>query len=193
MLANYKSSISKFTLIASNFIPLLGVLFWGWSVFSILVLYWLESVIIGFFNIFKIMLSQGTLKNRLFSSLFFIFHYGAFSTVHFIAINSLFKNQNLTPDSIGFTYALAVLGFTISHLVSFIQNSIIKGEQRFISTSKQISIPYQRVMIMHVVVILGALGVDMLGSPLIALIILIAVKTIIDLKAHEKEHSPAIL
>jgi Family of unknown function (DUF6498) len=44
-------------LVAVNMWPLYGVLFFGWSLFSIIFLYWIENGIIGFFNIFKIALA----------------------------------------------------------------------------------------------------------------------------------------
>ncbi len=42
-------------LIASNCIPLVGVLFFGWRVADIVFLYWMENVIIGGFNVLKIL------------------------------------------------------------------------------------------------------------------------------------------
>lgn len=44
---------SIWVLIAANLIPLIGVLFWEWSTFEVVVLYWLENVIIGAINILK--------------------------------------------------------------------------------------------------------------------------------------------
>ncbi len=49
--------ISVLFLIAVNMMPLFGVLFFGWSLFSVMFLYWIENGIIGFFNIFKIALA----------------------------------------------------------------------------------------------------------------------------------------
>lgn len=45
--------ISVIALIASNCIPLIGVALFGWRVFDIVFLYWLENVIIGIFNAIK--------------------------------------------------------------------------------------------------------------------------------------------
>jgi uncharacterized protein DUF6498 len=50
--------ITVLFLIAVNLIPLFGVLFFGWSLFSIKFLYWIENGIIGFFNIPKIALGE---------------------------------------------------------------------------------------------------------------------------------------
>lgn len=40
-------------LIGANLIPLVGVLFWDWSTFEVVALYWLENVIIGAINVIK--------------------------------------------------------------------------------------------------------------------------------------------
>jgi hypothetical protein len=44
---------SVVALLAANVVPLLGVLFLGWSTFAIVVLYWAENVIIGAINVLK--------------------------------------------------------------------------------------------------------------------------------------------
>jgi Family of unknown function (DUF6498) len=57
-------SIAALFLIAVNTIPLFGVLFFGWSLFSIMFLYWLENGIVGFFNVFKIALARAAGPSR---------------------------------------------------------------------------------------------------------------------------------
>jgi hypothetical protein len=52
---------STVALIIANAIPLVGVLFFGWSLITILVLYWVENGIVGFWNIPKIALAQGSI------------------------------------------------------------------------------------------------------------------------------------
>ena len=47
-------------LIVANLIPLIGVLFFGWSVWNILIVYWLENGIVGVFNVLKMATAQGT-------------------------------------------------------------------------------------------------------------------------------------
>lgn len=44
---------SIWVLIGANLIPLIGVLFWDWSTFEVVALYWLENVIIGAINVLK--------------------------------------------------------------------------------------------------------------------------------------------
>jgi hypothetical protein len=45
-------------IIGSNFIPLFGVLFWDWTIESILFIYWWETLIIGLFAILKIFFAR---------------------------------------------------------------------------------------------------------------------------------------
>lgn len=45
--------VSVYALIAANILPLLGVLFLGWSTFAIVGLYWFENVVLGMINVLK--------------------------------------------------------------------------------------------------------------------------------------------
>jgi hypothetical protein len=48
-------------LVAANAIPLIGVLFLDWSLWTILVIYWLENGIVGFWNVPRMLLAGGQL------------------------------------------------------------------------------------------------------------------------------------
>jgi hypothetical protein len=48
--------------------------------------------------------------------------------------------------------------------------------------------PYGRVVILHLTILLGGFMVMALGSPMIGLILLITLKTFVDIKAHLKQH-----
>ena len=52
--------LSVVLLVAVNLLPLVGVVFWGWSLMLILVLYWVESGIVGAVNILKIARAEGS-------------------------------------------------------------------------------------------------------------------------------------
>jgi hypothetical protein len=55
------TSRSAILLLVANLIPLVGVLFFDWSLLTILVLYWLENGIVGLWNVPKIILAQGSI------------------------------------------------------------------------------------------------------------------------------------
>jgi hypothetical protein len=48
--------------------------------------------------------------------------------------------------------------------------------------------PYKRIIVMHLTIIFGGWLIMLLRSPVPALILLIALKTIVDLRAHRREH-----
>lgn len=58
-------SRSMAALLVANAIPLVGVLFFGWSLLTILVIYWLENGIVGFWNVPRILLAQSSVAPAL--------------------------------------------------------------------------------------------------------------------------------
>ena len=201
--------IAALLLVVVNLIPLFGVLFFGWSLFSIMLLYWLENGIIGFFNIFKIALARApssrgsgfTINRRPVSPsnkelriIFFIFHYGLFWTVHGIFVLVFFGLSSSSGlfSGIGLRgVAIAAAALFLSHGVSFFVNFLGKQEYLTVSPDQQMTEPYSRVVVLHVTILVGGFFADSLGAPLAALILLVLLKTVIDLLAHLKEHRKA--
>ncbi|WP_409432492.1 DUF6498-containing protein [Litorimonas sp. RW-G-Af-16] len=200
-------NLSGLILVISNLIPLIGVFAFGWDVGTILLLYWLESVIIGVLNVPKMMLTA--IKPRAHKSkqdgltlasvigtvprcIFFIVHFGMFSIVHLVFLRQFFPElpevKTLDWQS---PVALTALVLLVSHGVSFMINFLGKREYLTRDATSQMFAPYPRVMVMHVVIILGGFLVLSLGSPVYALVTLIAMKILIDLAAHNKEHRKA--
>lgn len=60
-----KLPVSAIALIGVNCIPLLGVIFAKWSVFNIVILYWMETVVIGFITVLRILTAKGTMSGVL--------------------------------------------------------------------------------------------------------------------------------
>jgi hypothetical protein len=50
---------SLIALVAANLLPVAGVLLWGWNIFEIVSLYWFENVVIGVFNVLKMLAATG--------------------------------------------------------------------------------------------------------------------------------------
>ena len=94
-------------LVGANLLPLAGVVWWDWSVFEVLLLYWLESGVVGALNVPKILLAGGDddgptstadaivdwqaeefpvewvarrsgIRDNVGVAIFFVFHYGVF-------------------------------------------------------------------------------------------------------------------
>lgn len=187
---------SAWLLILSNMIPLGGVLFFGWNIGLILLIYWIETVLIGVFNVPKLLTAQGTdgapqgqvpgLFGRFFLAAFFTVHYGGFNAGHFFFLKDMF---DLPP--IGMVPWIAVLGLALSHGGSLMINWFGRGEFRDSSANMQMFKPYGRIVIMHVVILIGGAMVQAFGAPIIALILLIVLKIIVDLTTHMVSHTDA--
>jgi len=84
-----------------------------------------------------------------------------------------------------------VLALVISHGLSFKDVFLGKGECLRVSWWRQKERPYLRLIVLHMTIILGAIAAALVGSPVGALVTMVAVKTAVDLWAHLKEHKTA--
>jgi hypothetical protein len=199
--------VSAWVLVAANVVPLLGVLLWGWSVLALLALFWMENVVIGVFFILRMICADprdaALWAGKLFMVPFFCVHYGMFTAGHGVLVFSLFGGksyevQGFSPlesaaraaDDFGLWLPLAVL--VASHFFSFCWNYLHRGEFRRARLTELMAKPYGRVIVLHVTILLGGFAAMMLGSPVWALLLLLALKIGLDLKAHLKEHSLAV-
>jgi hypothetical protein len=83
-------------------------------------------------------------------------------------------------------YAMGVL--YASHGISFVHNYLIKGEYATAKPEKLMGSPYGRVIVMHLAVLFGAFLTMALGSPVGILIILVGIKTYLDVVFHLRQH-----
>jgi hypothetical protein len=263
---------SAVTLVVANAIPLIGVLFFGWSLITILVLYWIENGIVGFWNIPKIALARGSIVPPLpemppsaaraasFSdehaeslqeawqrarelqaqgrtaagsspvltrlnlvpraglAVFFLVHYGIFWLGHgffvfmlptFVGMRTggceapIFPEPGEFPAGIGsvvgectsafgeIAWGSVLIGAAalfLSHGASFLLNYIGNGEYQRTSAPRQMTAAYGRVIVLHLTILFGGLVIATLGSPIGLLLILVGLKTLLDLSLHRREH-----
>ena len=127
-------------LILANLVPLAGVLWFGWDVWGILIIYWLENGIVGLFNVLKMRRAEGsedgspkavaetrrringfTVNGRPASGSdkaalipFFVMHYGIFWVVHGVFVLLLplfaFTGADGSPDFGASVDPLAMMG-----------------------------------------------------------------------------------
>lgn len=184
-------------LIIANFIPLWGVLFRGWDIANILHLYWAENLAFGLITILRILTNRharGSLPGKVFLSVFFTIHYGIFCYGHSVFVFSDFigGSHRLGASSGAADYLrehwFVVAGFFGSHLVSFFFNYLGKGEAERLDPGKVMFMPYRRIVILHVTIILGGMAVMALGSSAALVAVLVIAKTAGDLVLHFHEH-----
>ena len=188
------TSASSLLLIFANLAPIAGSMFFSWKLSDIMVLYWAESAIIGLFNIAKIAVIGRWAG--LFAGLFFAAHFGGFMAVHFLFIYTIFVEgfQGDGPSGdLAEVFALfaslwpALLALALSHGYSFFANFLGRKEHLGKTVKDQMSEPYSRIIFMHLVLIFGGGLAMVLGEPTIVILIVIAIKIFVDVRAHLKQ------
>lgn len=193
---------SVLALIAANLVPLAGVFLFGWEVFPLLLLFWFENVIIGFFNAAKMICASPDQKPqwaaKLFIVPFFCFHYGIFTFVHGVFVVAMFgggKSHGFPGPAMFISSMIelkllwAVLGLFISHGISFAHNFLIGGEYRRTGIPALMAQPYGRIVVLHLTILLGGFLMMALKSPTIGLVLLVVLKILLDLRAHLAERA----
>lgn len=198
-------SLPLIVLLAANLYPLYGVLERGWGVFELIFLYWMENVVIGLFNVLKMITNRpedlaGNL-GKLFLVPFFIFHYGMFTYVHGIFVIALFAPEELhlnvfgladyiyhrdTLFGNGMLTALTLL--IVSHAVSFYVDYVRSGDYERTTLQEWMGAPYGRVAVLHIGLIGGGFLVAALGQPVAGLIVLLFLKVGMDARSLILRH-----
>ena len=275
------TSRTAIALLLANAIPLVGVLFFGWSLLTILVLFWIENGIVGFWNVPRILLARQSLAESLpdmvgyagfdkaesaeaaallesrmraaqaqitietssgvrtvnpsafllgrlggvghaVLAVFFLIHYGLFWLGHGIFVFALptflgatsrtcIESPALPPgfppgfplepgllgagtcaspfgEVVWSNVAFAAVALFLSHGASFLLNYVGRREYLTTSPARQMAAPYGRVVVLHLTIIFGAMAVAVLGAPIAALVVLVVLKTALDLRLHLREH-----
>ena len=192
---------SVLALLAANLYPVFGVVFLGWDVFLLLVLFWMENLVIGFYTALKLLLvsrNNASWAAKLSATLFFCVHYGLFTLVHGVFVFVVFGGDIMGESSsevvstwqkfVDYQLGWATLALLVSHGVSFFYNYIRAGEYRQSNLNNVMQQPYGRVVILHLTIIFGGFLVALLGSPAVGLVLLIVLKTVMDIRAHLRQH-----
>ncbi|MDA1195054.1 MAG: DUF6498-containing protein [Planctomycetota bacterium] len=176
------SRASTIALVASNLVPLLGVIALGWDLGTVLLIYWAESAVIALFNALKMIRIDSREAWKFVP--FFLAHFGVFMAVHLVFLSvflmldapegqgtSLFGPMASRLDS---SWWFAVAAMVISYGLTFVVEFLGKRQYEGRTIMGQMMAPYGRVMLMHVVILVGALPVMLLGGawPLVVLLVL---------------------
>jgi hypothetical protein len=184
-------------LLAINAIPLLGVLLFDWSIASIMLLFWAENVLVGVVQVLKLWALPGdrlawTAKPPL--TLFFCLHYGLFCLVHGFFVLALFVGAPVGDVGLGDLaralgravwietgqgWALAAL--TLAYAAQFVLRDLPALRESNATGEALMREPYSRIIVLHIAILVGGGLAKALGSPLPALVLLIALKTALDL------------
>lgn len=187
------SDSSVISLLFSNILIIILATVQRWEISEILWVYWMQSVIIGFFNFLRILsLKNFSTKNfsinnrpapptsqtKIFTAFFFAFHYGFFHFIYAIFLFQFFSSGQ--PLDLNYLF-LGGLIFFLNHLFSYWHNKRI-DEQKTQNIGNLMFAPYARIIPMHLIIVVGAF----LGQS--ALLIFLLLKTAIDILTHTAKH-----
>ena len=190
--------LSSAFLIVANLVPLAMLRRGGWAPGDVLISYWLENVVVGGFGLIRILTARapqpGTSPVLLGG--FFVFHFGIFTLVHGAFTIFIAAVIGLSSSVQSWIYVAA--GLLVSHAVSLAFGWFGDGERNRTTPSTAMWQPYQRVVILHIVVLASVfilatsvsngLGTGGLDSSIryraVPAVLLIVIKTTVDLVVH---------
>ena len=179
---------SAIGLVVANLVPLVGVLFFGWSLFGVMWLYWAENGVIGAFALLRILTAGEGHGQKLGMAPFFVVHYGLFWTVHGAFVVSTFGDDVGLWANHGGLQVEGIVALALSHGASFVLNYLARGEWRTAAPGAEMFKPYGRVVLLHVVILAGGFLAEATGSGVVALALLVGLKTALDLGVHLVGH-----
>lgn len=189
--------------VALNLVPIVGVLFWGWSAFALIFLYWLENVVIGGRTLISMAASglagrSANLLGVFFFCAFFTVHYGLFCYGHGSFVVGMFAGDALGAHMLDLAGAARAL-FAQQPNLSWGLASIalwqtvllilfvVRGEAAKTDPLSLMGAPYPRILILHVAIIFGGFLLMVLNEPLAGLVVLALVKTAFDVREASGE------
>jgi hypothetical protein len=201
--------IATLFLIGSNLVPLVGIAFWGWDAFELLVLYWCETAVIGFWTAVEMTFRPAPFPDRNmerlshkmgrgFRSMLLMVNVAIFMAAHMAFLWNLFagpwKERIHGPEEFvrelivgnGLWMPLAVTFVTQGALLLYDllspagNTGAVSPFDTNIRSSSAIAGLYRRIVVMHLTILFG--GWILIGfAREHAATILVAVKTVIDL------------
>lgn len=182
-------------IVFGNLLPVFGVLFLDWDPGLILILYWIENFFVGLFTVPRILMAQGPpptagsviggtpLIARLGTAAFFTFHYGVFWIVHgFFALllaSEISPGESSPEEMRGF--GLAIIGILVIQAIQFWQAWLRPRAWETANPKMEMFLPYPRLLVLHITVLLGAAGLNAIGAPTWTMLLLCIGKMAIEL------------
>ena len=195
---------SALLMVAGNLVPLAGVLFFGWNLLAVMLAFWLDNVAIGIFAAGRILFARvdgktasghSTAVTRAYVAASFALQYGFVGLVHGLLVIGLFGlvGEKLAGEAVPEldVYVSAVLrqpeiliaaiAALLTRGIDFVTGYLRPRAYERADIGKEQSAPYRRVILLHVVVVLGGGIALALRSPVVALVMLVLLKTAGDL------------
>jgi hypothetical protein len=171
----------------------------GWDVSVLMWIYWGQSVVIGYFNVRRILdleafSTQGfrinnqavepTRETQRKTATFFAMHYGMFHLVYFVF---LFQDASLDGPVSLVGAGVCIFAFYLNHRFSWLDNRA-RDRARVPNIGNIMFFPYLRIIPMHLTILLGGFSG---GHGTFSLLCFLLLKTAADVAMHVIEQAMA--
>lgn len=166
MAAEAKTDRSVYVLVAANVLALLIAWLTQMSLRELMLVYWIQSVIIGVMQVIRILSLQRfstenfemnrqpldeTKASKVKVALFFLVHYGFFHAVYLLFLT---VGSRHGPSGSAIGYLLCALVFAINHAYSMLVN-VRRDAEGKPNLGTLMFLPYARIFPMHLTIIFG--------------------------------------
>lgn len=192
--------VSVVLMVASNLLPLIGVLLGWMSWADVFVVYWLETVLLGLFAVVRIATALGdpgvTRKSRLQTAGLFLLHFGlvaaALGAVVWWMVGAAVSMGEESggdvrwlaePPTLAWgSWVFAGVGIFLSHLFMLVVYWFGRDERRLYSSWSCMWAPYPRILILYPFYAMNVwvLVVLVLFAPVLLVVLLVACKLALD-------------
>jgi hypothetical protein len=182
-------------IVGANAIPLLGVVLAGWDAFTLLMLYWFESAVIGIWVCVSVAMGDGRIEmfgatgdkggfaSGTGMALFIAAHAGIFMFVHLFFLFGFASINNV--DEPGMDVLLTLLidkGLWLPVAGLFVLRGLVTVSDKLAGRPAGPVVLgfYLRIVVMQFVILLGGFFAILMGGSIVPLLILVALRIAID-------------
>lgn len=190
------------TAIVSAAVTANGVLLYGWPVFVVMLLFWVENLLVGLANVVRIVVAGvraggAGVAAAVFVAAFFTLHYGIFTACHGLFVLAFFGPDGAIDEAMNRPVAaVSLLARTLGEPwvvlgLAVIALSVAMDTLRWLAATRAdatpeapqslMAAPYGRMAVLHVTLILGGGLIAALQAPAAAAVLLVALKLGYDL------------
>lgn len=194
--ATKQDAFSVTTMLVANAIPLYGVVALNWDGLVVIILYLIETAIIGIFHALRIFTFGSFLgfkegrapKVSIFIAVFFLFHFFMFLYVQSVLFFGIVKSE-ITGLQSSFNimynfalffrepYLISIYAFAASQLAYTGREVLLTKEYASLTAANYMFLPYIRIFVQQFVVIFGAMIFLAFNSITALVVLFIVLKT----------------
>ena len=202
-------------LVAGNIVPLVGVLLFGWDLPSILVMYWIETAVVGLINVLKIhksltlhpvptvdgvaeqSIARGQGGGWLLPVLWLIAYAAFWAIVGIVVVQIANGGFYEGASRTGWTGASAsavawgTLSLVAGQLIAYVLDYVVGHRYLTVTALTLLRDPFVRIFVIVATIAAGGVGTAIVGSPVGFLAAMVVAKTAVEIWFTRSAPAPA--